>query len=89
MKSENTNTRKITLSSDDNGGSRKNQVSWMAAPMARPEAGGYPKQPGQFYSTITVINNLKKFYPFRSTILNPQVQDYLQYQLYHATKISF
>lgn len=81
--------RHNTMHHGNDGGSNKNQDSWLAASSFRANKKGFSKQSFHTHSTIAFISNLQRIYPFRNTMLNPRVQDYLQNQLYHETKINF
>lgn len=73
----------------NDGGSNKNRDSWLAVSSLRSDAKGFSNQPVHTHSTVTFINNLQRIYPFKNTMLNPRVHDYLQNQLYHETKFSY
>lgn len=81
--------RHDTMHHGDNGGGNKNRDSWLAVSSLGPDAKGFSDQSAHTHSTVTFIKNLQKIYPFKNTMHNPRVHDYLQNQLYHEIKFSY
>ena len=89
MKNENTNTRYTSIHKGKGEERTKNQLLWLASPLSRVDSKGFSEPLLPIKPSVNLISNLKRIYPFRYTIQNQSVQDYLQNQLYHETKFTY